>query len=125
MGNVALLHQGLAMTEEEFWAILYDIPPVIPPTYRLYYNDQGEPLFYSMEDQPGNYIEIDQETFARSPSHVRVKNGKLIHVSLKNTVKKLVPGNVGTACDHRDVCIVVDDSDLPNTKWSLKSNETN
>jgi hypothetical protein len=125
VGHGTLLYQGLAMTEEEFWAILYDVPPIMAPIYRLYYNDQGEPLFYSMEDRPGNYIDIDQETFARSPSHVRVKDGKLIHVSLKNIVKKLVPGNVGTACDPRDVCVVVEESIGPNTKWSLKNNETN
>ena len=48
------------MSEEEFldfwnnykWT---DHPPVY---YRLYYSDEGEPLFYSHDDLPGKYIDI-------------------------------------------------------------------
>ena len=55
------------MTPEEFWSILHDIPEPKPIFWRLYYNDAGEPVCYSMEDQPGNYIDIDPETFALAP----------------------------------------------------------
>lgn len=108
------------MTPEEFWAILHDIPAVEPIRYRLYYNEHGEPLFYTMDDLPGNYIDIDQETFSRSSRNVRVKNGKLITT---NTVRlsKLIPGNTGTSCDPRDVCVIIDKE--PNTCWSLKTYE--
>ena len=52
-------------TTENFWAawVLPQEPPK-PAFYRLYHNEQGYLLFYSMEDVPGNYIEIDQAKLA-------------------------------------------------------------
>ena len=104
------------MTEKEFWAAL--APPLAPPApfYRLYYDDHGYPLFYSMEDKPGNYIEIDQATW-NNPGNIRVVNGTLLKIKTA-IVHKLVPGNVGYHCHPLDVSVVVDKSH-PNTKWSL------
>ena len=109
------------MTEEEFWAAL---APVNPPKifYRLYYDDRGRPLFYSMEDLPGNYIELDQETYQRAPSHARVRNGVFVEI-VTEEIKKLVPGEEGTSCSPQDICIVVDESE-PHIKWSIKIDET-
>jgi hypothetical protein len=112
------------MTPEEFWAILHDVPADIDPLYRLYYNDQGEPLFYSQEDLAGNYIDIDAKTFAQSPSHVRVVNGQLINLEHQKLVRKLTPSTVGTCCDPRDICVVVDQHS-EHIKWNLKTHETN
>jgi hypothetical protein len=107
------------MTPEEFWAIWQQGDPEIKPVfYRLYYNDNGEPLFYSMEDLPGNYIEIDHETFARCPSNVRVVDGKLKKINT-STIDKLVPSDYGTCCDPRNICIVVSE-EQPHQKWSIK-----
>lgn len=112
------------MTPEEFWAIWQTSEPETPNTfYRLYYNDQGEPLFYSMEDKPGNYIEIDQETFAQSPSNVRVVNGVLKKITT-STIFKLVPGDRGTCCAPEDICIVVPEQHM-HQKWSIKRYEPN
>lgn len=92
-----------------------------PLFYRLYYNEQGIPLFYSMEDLPGTYIEIDSETFARSPSNVRVVKGRLVEKQW-HAAPKLQPSDRGTACHPWDVAVVVDHE--PCTKWSFPSNET-
>ena len=110
------------MTNEEFWVIMTtpDPPKIF---FRLYYDDRGRPLFYTMQDEPGNYIEIDQETFQRGPAHVRVRNGKLVEL-VTVEIKKLIPGNEGTCCSPTDVCVIVDGSQ-PHTKWSLKIDETN
>jgi hypothetical protein len=124
MGSSALLRQGMAMTPEEFWAILHAVPEEVNPVYRLYYSDEGEPLFYSMEHRPGNYIDIDQATFNRSSSRVRVVNGQLVSTVTHKTLRKLVPSTHGVSCDPRDVCVVVD-LEKPHIKWNVKTYEQN
>lgn len=113
--------QDRPMTEAEFWAAL---APVDAPSisYRLYYDEAGRPLFWTMQPEPGNYIEVEQEIFQRQPKHVRVRDGKLVEIVVTD-VKKLVPGDTGIACDPRDICVVVD-SKQPHIKWSIKENET-
>ena len=105
------------MTEEEFWATM---APVADPVYmyRLYHDDNGVPLFYSMEDLPGKYVELDQATFANMPSNVRVINGKLTY--LKSPVAlKLQPSDTGTPCHTQNVSVVVSETQA-HTKWILK-----
>jgi hypothetical protein len=108
------------MTPEEFFGALEHMPMPDPVTYRLYHDDQGCPLFYSMEDLPGTYIEIDQETFAKNSTRVRVRNGKLVEVTWKTT-QKIVPSNSGTMCHEQDVAIVVKQN---GTYWSKQTYET-
>jgi hypothetical protein len=111
------------MTEEEFWAALAPPPAPAPLCYRLYYDDQGMPLFYSMQDVPGNYIEIDQETYNSSPLHARIVDGKLKILTM-SPIAKLVVSKHGTACAVNNVCVVVDES-TPHTNWSLKKHDPN
>ena len=85
------------MTPEEFWDILHSMPEPQPVFYRLYYNGAGEPVCYSMEHLPGNYIDIDAETFGLAPHNVCVVNNKLKYITTR-TSDKLVPGNTGTQC---------------------------
>ena len=106
------------MTEQEFWAALTPLPNPLPPTYRLYYNDSGEPLFYSMENIEGKYIEIDHATYSNPPTHVRVIDGKLV-ILKTNFVTKLTPSDTGTPCHPLDVSIVVDVTES-HKKWILK-----
>ena len=109
------------MTPEEFVAIYQAVERPKEIFYRLYYNGQGEPLFYSMDDLPGNYISIDAEFYRRSPRNIKIKDGKIIETRL-STARKLVPSSIGVACDPRDICVIVDEKQ-PNIKWSLKTNE--
>ena len=104
---------------EDFWAEvarLTQAPPKAEIFYRLYHDDQGHPLFYSMEDLPGNYIEIDQPTYALGSSNVRVVNGQLQKLNTSGVLAKLRPSTEGTPCDPRDVCVVVS-SDQPHVLW--------
>lgn len=111
------------MTEEEFWAILHAVPEVKPIFYRLYHKDDGTPIVYSMEDLPGKYIEVDQETYTLASYNVRVVDEKLIEVIPKTYIRKLAPGT-GTPCADDDVSIVVEQTQ-PHTKWSIKEHESN
>ena len=112
-------------TTENFWLALAEpVPDPVPIFFRLYYNERGEPVSYSMDDLPGNYIEIDAETYQRSGSNVRVVDGKLVPVVYKRPVSKLKPSTTGTPCCVENVSVVVAE-DQPHIKWSLKSNESN
>jgi hypothetical protein len=111
------------MTPEQLQQLFQAAPEPVQPFYRLYYDDQGRLLFYSMEDLPGTYIEIDQETFARNATNVRVRNGKLVEVTWQTTAK-LVPGNSGSPCHPDNVAVIVAE-DQPHTCWSKQTYESN
>ena len=117
MGYGSLSYKGLVMTPDEFWSILHDVQDPQPIFYRLYHDDAGQPIVYSMEDLPGNYIEIDSATYNRSNYHVRVVDGKLIDVPRTASVIKLRPGaSTGVCCHPWSVCVVVDQSH-EHIKW--------
>jgi hypothetical protein len=101
--------------------VLESLPPQVelPRLYRLYYDDEGYPLFYSQEDLPGNYIDLDLETFRNPPKHIRIIDGKMTMLT-ENRARKLRPSDQGTATHPSDLCIVVSESD-PHIKWSYRS----
>ena len=101
----------------EFWDT-YIWPESKPVFFRLYYDDAGHPLCYSMEDHAGKYIEITAEQYAESSGRVTVKNGKLVK-QYQTTTSKLIPANSGIPCHSEDVTIVVDSE--PKQIWNLKT----
>lgn len=110
------------MDAEEFWTILHAMPESDPVFWRLYHNEQGEPLIYSMENLPGTYIDVDPETFAINDMNVRVYDGKLIKIKPKTIIKKLEPSDTGTACYPSNVAIIVDETE-PHQRWKIKTYE--
>lgn len=112
------------MTPDEFWSILHSAPEPKAIFYKLYYNDDGSPIIYSMEELAGNYIEVDPETYALAPFNVRIVDNKIVYIKPVSTITKLQTNNTGTACSPYDVCIVVDES-TPHVKWNKTVNETN
>jgi len=99
-------------------------PSPRPIFYRLYYNDDGTPKCYTMEDLPGKYVEVDRETYIANLWNVRVIDGKLQIIPPLMTVKKLRPDkNKGTTCHIQDVCVIVS-LNQDHTKWKLATNET-
>ena len=112
-------------TTQNFWSVIenFQWPEAVPVTYRLYHDDQGHPLFYTMEQLPGIYIEVDQATYVRASHQVRVRNGRLIVLEPRTQVSKLAPDNDhGVPCDQRDVCVVIA-LDRPHQKWKKISND--
>ena len=111
------------MTPEDLIKLFQAAPEPLAPFFRLYHDDQGNPLFYSMADEPGTYIEISQEEYHCNASNVRVRNGKLVEISWQTTFK-LVPGNSGSPCHPDNVAVIVAE-DQPHTRWSKQTYESN
>lgn len=107
------------MTPEEFWSILNQAPEPQPVFWRLYYNDRGDPVCYSMEHLPGNYIEVDAETFALAPFNVRVVNNTLKYITV-STANKLVHSDSGTLCHPQNIAVVVEQD---GTYWSKQTHD--
>jgi hypothetical protein len=109
------------MTEEEFLEFWNNYKWTDPkPVYsRLYYDDNGMPLFYSQEDLPGKYIDITSKQFAIRNMSVRVVEGKIVQYKTV-WIKKLVPADSGTLCHSQDVTIVV--AKQPGQYWKKKEN---
>lgn len=110
------------MTPEEFFAILRDMPLPIDHPHRLYHDDAGRVLFYSMEDLPGTWIAVDSETYARARHDVRVVDGTIVELPRVAEVAKLRPSSEGVCCDPRDICMIVS-ADQPHVKWRLSTCE--
>jgi len=98
-------------------------PDPVPVSYRCYYQDDGTVDFYAMEDLPGNYIEVDQQTYVLAHKPARVVDGRLEIIKPKTTVQKLKPTTgTGTQCHLKDVSVVVDAN---GTYWNYQTNEIN
>ena len=119
MGFFPLSRQRLGMTPEEFFSIVQNMPPVQQPSCRLYHDDDGRVMFYSMEDRPGTWIEVDAATYAQARHDVRVISGKIVEIPKIKKINKLRPGDHGTCCDPRDICLITT-ADQPHVRWSQK-----
>jgi hypothetical protein len=88
--------------------------------YRLYHNADGSPVCYTMEDLPGNYVDVDMNTYLIGSYNVRVIDQKIVHLPTAGLVTKLRPNSsTGTACDPKDICVVVNEN-TSHVKWSLQ-----
>ena len=108
------------MTEQEFVDAVRAMPEPAPVSYRLYHDLDGRLLFYSMEHVPGNWVEIDQAFYARSPHRVRVIAGQVHELEWHQSVK-LLPGQTGTPCYSKDVTIVYDSRQAQH--WAITAYE--
>ena len=102
-------------------AMLGDMAKPQPVFWRLYYDHNGHPINYSMEDLPGTYIEIDAETYCIGSMNVRVVDGKLRRIQ-HNWSQKLVPSHIGTPCHVHDVAVVTSNQNAQY--WNKKLYES-
>jgi hypothetical protein len=98
-----------------------NFPEPVPVFFRLYHNEAGVPLFYSMEDVPGTYIEINAEEFAQAASKVRVRDGKLVELTWITTAR-LEHSDTGIPCHPQDVSVVVS-TNQTHQCWSKQTYE--
>lgn len=111
MGYGALQHKKLAAMNNneiflDFWRS-YQWPEKKSVSQRLYHDDDGYPLFYTMEDLPGKYVEVTPEQYARASFKVKVIDGQVRIIESNKIVRKLQPGDQGTPCHPKDITIVV------------------
>ena len=114
-------------TTENFWKAFNEWKPEPPHPvfYRLYYDEQGRPITWTMEDLPGNYIDIDLALYQEQPRHVIVRDGKIVRVDPEYMLPRLRPSvKEGTPCHPADVTVVVNQNQ-PHTKWRYGLNEAN
>lgn len=89
--------------------------------YRLYYDEQGLVINYSMEDLPGNFIVIDRTTFDQARHDVRIKDGKIVRLSHPASWK-LVPAVTSAHTCHRDDITVIVSNEFANKQhWEVKT----
>jgi hypothetical protein len=88
--------------------------------FRLYYNVNGEVLFYSCEQPEGNYIVVDASTYAECRHDLKIFNGSIVR-NILGSVYKLVHGDTGLACASEDISFVVDSTYTNMIKWGIES----
>lgn len=90
--------------------------------YRLYYNSDGTPRFYSMEEHDGAFIEVDLATFETGRYDIIIVNGKIKSLS-ENIISKLAVtderSDTATCCDPADVTLIVD-KNQQHILWDYK-----
>jgi hypothetical protein len=96
-------------TVEEFAEMFKAFKPVVPPEFRLYYDDEGNILFYSCEKPEGKYIVITSDQYFASRYDVKVVDGKIKYLTNYITLSKLEPSMSGTKCAIEDINIIVSD----------------
>lgn len=89
--------------------------------FRLYYDDQGNVLSYSMEDVPGQYLVVDRGVFEACRFDIKIKHGKIIKIN-QPASWKLVPATEGAYACHADNINIVVNSDSQNKKyWKVET----
>jgi hypothetical protein len=110
-------------TTDEDVIIIWEAPKIVPPEFRLYYDDAGKVICYTCEKLEGNFIVIDSTTYAQARPDIRIIDGKISTVSNHCIVSKLMPHiTQGIDCEELDVSVVAN-SDVGITKWKLNTYE--
>ena len=79
--------------------------------YRLYYNDDGSPLYYSMENLPGKFIYVDLDVYQCGRYDVKIVKDKLKSLnefSIFKYVKVDSESNTTVRTDPTDITLIVD-----------------
>lgn len=115
----------MSSERQDDYIILWEAPKIVPPEFRLYYDDKGYVLNYTCEKLEGNYIIIDAITFAEARPDVRVVDGKVLRSNSSSVVSKLKPSKKGTVtCAKEDISIIVTGKQRIKTQeWNLETYE--
>jgi hypothetical protein len=91
--------------------------------FKLYYNSDGSVNQYSMEDLPGDHIEIDADTFHACRYDVKIVKNKIISLS-QTVISKYYQTDTAAentvATDPWDILLLVS-TDEPHILWDYRS----
>lgn len=106
---------------QEEYIILFEAPKIVPPEFRLYYDENtGKVLFYTCDKPEGAFITIDRQTFVEARQDIRVINGKISRVRPNQIIAKLMPDDQGTKCSIEDISIILPaKSKMKSQSWKL------
>lgn len=91
---------------------------------RLYYDDNGNVLYYTCDKPEGNFIVIDKDIYAECRFDIKIIDGKIVKLHDSIVVEKMTIDPEGTLCSSDDINIIVDSSYSGRTiKWKLKQHE--
>lgn len=109
----------------EEYIMLFEAPKIVPPEFRLYYDElTGKVLFYTCDKPEGSFITIDRQTFAEARQDIRIINGKISRVKPHQIVSKLMPDKQGTKCAFDDISLVLSAKDKTKSQnWKLHTYE--
>lgn len=93
------------MTEEDY-VVIWESPVLDKPEFRLYYDDKGQVICYTCENLEGNFVVIDNLTFAEARPDVRVVDGKLVKNTAGSVVSRLYKDTEGVLCELEDISII-------------------
>ena len=108
---------------DSFWQAVAEFAPAEHAVveHRLYYDDQGNALFYTCDKPEGNYILVSSEVYAQGRYDCKVVNGQIKYPA-QIKYAKLVPSTKGTACYAKDVSII-SSTETDAQYWKLKTYE--
>ena len=99
----------------------FEWPMIDQPIFRVYYANDGRILFYTSEDEPGNFIFVRKEQFAQARMDLKVIGGLLVDPkeALQYAYKE---SNKGTRTVKDDISIIATSDYNPVTYWSIHDN---
>ena len=89
------------------WSFLSDRKPIkiVHREHRLYYDQDGTPICYSMQELEHDYIVVTPEQFATARYDVKVIDKKIVYPSRGTIRRKLVKSDMGWLTDNEDICL--------------------
>ena len=84
------------MNDQEETYFIYEAPKIIPPEFRLYYDEKGNVITYTCEKLEGNYLDVNQ-AYSQDGLHLgspKTYGRVLLPAWLAEEVRNMTPAQV-------------------------------
>lgn len=94
--------------------------------YRLYYDDAGNPIRYSMQSLEGNYITVTRDQYVAARMDIVVRNREIISKRNFRRVAVYEKNSSGIKTSKYDINILLSDDDVAEHNfWKLTEYDLN